>query len=436
MSNGPTSTAAPPAPVLDYLLPDTNGPISFQGQSFRVAHPGVDSLRFGAWDNAFKTPNTLRNGAAEADNFIGSDTRRFHLRVTDAASRGKGSVTVKWATFWTQNSSQPMDQPGNSALTLLENTATPGEFISRGLMLVRFVVDQAVAAHTGLPGGAAVKRGAANFRIRRGGIFNFVGATYKSLAPVFMPVFQAVHRRTLQLHVFVFRNVSGNPVVDPAGAYAQTMFWSQIWFANDVYESQGIFFATLPYTVNPALNLNPIVQKDDPAQPRFEVTVVNAPPMVNVSGFDPLEDTIRVNNAFPPGASRIRVFFIDSFTSGFGVDGFSLSKSHVARQPAFSDNTVGCVFFNPAGTNHGVGHEIGHILMDKADRLGAATPPGSRGNHFISPSDPFTQNQNLMTPVDLLLADFLGNLRLWNKADADNFNQLDELLNNRQGFLI
>jgi hypothetical protein len=328
-----------------------------------------------------------------------------------------------------------MDQPGNSTLTLLENAATPGQFISRGLMLVRFVVDRAVAAHTGLPGGAAVKRGAANFRIRRGGIFNFVGATYKSLAPVFMPVFQAAHRRTLQLHVFVFRNASGNPVVDPAGAQAQTMFWSHIWFANDVYETQGIFFTTLPYTVNSALNLNPIVQKDDPAQPRFEVTVVNAPPMVNVSGFDPLSDTVRVNNSFPPGASRIRVFFIDGFTSGIGFDGFSCSRSHVARQ-GFSNNTVGCVFLAAAGSDHTVGHEVGHILMDKADRLGAAAPASTMGNHFNSPGDPSTQNQNLMTPVDPLLADFLGNLRLWNRADADNFNQLDELLNNRQGFLI
>src|SRR5204863_7095311 len=57
----------------------------------------VTFARMGLWDNAFRADGTLFNAAAEADNFVGADTRGFHARVRDPSRADR--VDVSWRTL-------------------------------------------------------------------------------------------------------------------------------------------------------------------------------------------------------------------------------------------------------------------------------------------------------------------------------------------------
>src|SRR5262249_29997252 len=65
-----------------------------------VAAPAATFVRMGLWDNAFRPPGNpaglLFNNLAEADNFCGADTRRFHIRVRDVSARGTSSIQMDW----------------------------------------------------------------------------------------------------------------------------------------------------------------------------------------------------------------------------------------------------------------------------------------------------------------------------------------------------
>jgi outer membrane protein OmpA-like peptidoglycan-associated protein len=58
-----------------------------------AAAPNVAFTRMGLWDNAFRADGTVFNDAAEADNFVGADSRRFFIRAQDPSRQAQAIST-------------------------------------------------------------------------------------------------------------------------------------------------------------------------------------------------------------------------------------------------------------------------------------------------------------------------------------------------------
>src|SRR5207249_30178 len=124
--------------------------------------------RMGLWDNAFRADGTLFNAAAEADNFVGADTRGFHLRVRDPSRADR--IDVSWRTLDTARAD--VDAPANPTVTLLATGPGATVFQSRALMLVSDQQDRDQATNSGLPAGVPDSglvraRGETNHRTRQ-----------------------------------------------------------------------------------------------------------------------------------------------------------------------------------------------------------------------------------------------------------------------------
>jgi len=118
----------------------------------------------GWWDRAFDTTTgNLRNNAPEDQNFVGSDNRRFYLRIKDL--NATGPVTAKLRTTFPGGADD--DAPADQDITCIEREAGSHELVSHGLMLVTDATDQAQATTPGAgatgPGGAGQK----DHRLRR-----------------------------------------------------------------------------------------------------------------------------------------------------------------------------------------------------------------------------------------------------------------------------
>src|SRR5262249_42951228 len=124
-----------------------------------TAAPEAAAASIGLWDNAFDAAGTVQNGAAEAANFVGADTQRFFFRLPDASRAGQGTAGTEWRTV--RENGEGQSAPANLTLTLVEDAATQGVFLSRAVMLVTDEDDQNQPTHTGLAGGGVVARNAA-----------------------------------------------------------------------------------------------------------------------------------------------------------------------------------------------------------------------------------------------------------------------------------
>ena len=148
------------------------------------------SVDFGLWDNAFGPPLPLSGKAfnflddpssPEPDIFVGADSRRFFISVTDKSAVGKGKVSVDW---WTEkdpppgtSTPLPVDIPSAKSLTCIETPSGSGTFLSPALMLVtdEFDLDHANTP-SGLGDGNTFKRGQNGYRMRLGSMFGNVVA--------------------------------------------------------------------------------------------------------------------------------------------------------------------------------------------------------------------------------------------------------------------
>jgi len=142
--------------------------------------PAVTFCGIGIWDQAYDAAGDVRNGAAEADNFVGSDQRRFYLRVRDPAATNP-TVTIRWRTLTAAGADD--DAPADQTLTLTRTAAGSNVYVSRALMLVTDETDAAQPTHSGLPiplADATVRnRGESNHRLRRCRIDGQVLAVYQ-----------------------------------------------------------------------------------------------------------------------------------------------------------------------------------------------------------------------------------------------------------------
>ena len=124
-------------------------------------------VRIGLWDRAFNGGN-VRNGAAEASNFVGRDSRRFYFRVRDPGAAGN-TATIEWRTLLANGSDD--DAPANAGVTLRETAAGSHVFVSKAVMLVTNDLDAGQATNSGLtaphPDAGNRNRGQSNHRLRR-----------------------------------------------------------------------------------------------------------------------------------------------------------------------------------------------------------------------------------------------------------------------------
>jgi outer membrane protein OmpA-like peptidoglycan-associated protein len=385
-------------------------------------------VRMGLWDKAFNLvaggPNTLFNTDVEANNFAGADSRKFHFRMRDAASRNNGHVNVNWRTLDRANAD--LDNPANNFISLVETPANSGVFISRGLILASDDDDRDQRTHHGVPAtipqtpavaSAADNlraRGESNHRVRRGSMFGDMVIEYRpapgQVLTVRLPVFQRTpdFRRTLPLQIFVLRNATGNPVFSTA---ANAPLWTRdLRIIREAYERIGIGVNTV---VAPGTLPADIVSFQD------DRAVLVTPPaaLAATTAFDATTQA-QLAASITKIANTICLFYIPNFVS---------SDRGVSYTDV--DNTgdlLAMAFVNVSRTLTGPyspAHEIGHLLTNKSAFV--------NGGHFNAPTAPagnrLTNDQNLMRDGTSTFEGVLQSKRLWDDADQDGLNQFNSI---------
>jgi hypothetical protein len=201
--------------------------------------PVLTFVRFGIWDNAYDAAGNVRNAAAENQNFVGDDVRRFYFRVRDPAAGA--SVTINWKTLKSDKSDD--DAPASQALTLVETRAGSRVFVSRAVMLVTDDTDARQATDSGLaaplPDVGSRTRGQSNHRLRRASIEGFVKAEYAPAgggpkAEVERPVFNRDpdERRRVSVRVINY-NTSATAAYIGAQFARANQRWNQVGIQID-----------------------------------------------------------------------------------------------------------------------------------------------------------------------------------------------------------
>lgn len=186
-----------------------------------AAAPAVTFVRFGLWDKAYNAAGDVRNDVAEANNFVGADRRKFHIRVNDTSATG--SVQVNWKTLKSDNTND--DAPVSQVLTLTETAPGTKIFISKGVMLVTDDTDRDFPTHSGFsaPHADAGLRnaGQSNHRTRRARIDGFTRVEYSPAAGIQLPVTLPVFNREVPFSTGSTDNIAaGTRTVTPAAMSA------------------------------------------------------------------------------------------------------------------------------------------------------------------------------------------------------------------------
>jgi hypothetical protein len=379
-----------------------------------VAAPAAAFTRFGLCDHAFRADGTVFNEAAEADNFVGADTRRFYIRVHDVSQRGARRINAEWHAV--DRHGNDFHAPVSRIITLVEEAAHPGVFVSRGLMTVTDNDDFNQNTHSGLPAGfpdAGLRnRNQSNHRLRRATMEGDIVARYPHpLAPTTvirerLPVFQRSpeERRRVPLQILVLRLAAGGAGVVPTGP--ASLIWTRdLPVIRETYERIGISVETVVAPGTPAADI--VTVGGD------SLVLINSPAGVNPLAvrYQPVNDEATIGAAFPAQPNTIRVFYTGGLPTT-GSAGESWPDFNFAAQPQ-----VGACFIN--GAIYGLGtvaHEVGHVLTNKD----AAAHTG----HYIQPAVPagnrLQTNQNLMANLPSPAAGGVNvRKRLWDAVDAD-----------------
>ena len=232
-------------------------------ESLDAANAVTGFVPIGLWDHAFDAAgNPPANAAAEANNFVGADTRRFFLRLRDASRSGTRSTDIEWRTV--QENGQDFFAPADRRITLVETAANSGLFVSRGLLLVTDNDDQNQGTHSGLPAGlpdsgVVRNRNQSNHRLRRADVRSRLIATYPQLAVPGVRVSRTTlvfsrtpeGRRRLHLLVYVLRVVAGGGPVVPTAP----IFTRDLRVAEESYARFGIEVQTVVAPGTPAADV-------------------------------------------------------------------------------------------------------------------------------------------------------------------------------------
>jgi hypothetical protein len=446
MANGktPKSTVGPTPPRIDFVKPS-----SLSSFSVGDSEPSATEIQFGLWDHLVTSGGTVLTGADENNNFIGSDSRRFYIRVRDPSAKGRGTIEAEWWTAHT-NSTDPslrMDR-ANTKLNLFEVTASPGVFTSRALMLVNDDDDRRATPNSGIPsnhptlGAQAGNRNDTqpNYRLRKCGMHNFVVASYTPKAgrakavSTTAPVFTS--KKLLSVQVYVVRETKGGPPsVDP-----NDLFGKDLLAITKTYEKIGIWFWAALSTADRA---NPNVTKlTGPPSVNYDLCVVDPPAGMNPLAVN-LADVTALGRAFPAeGPKFLRLFYVKGFNfsdvnilqhgRSFGITPDPNPRDNCAAFTSPPDSAGISVVQSNRGDVFTAAHELGHLLLDKSkvrrvQRLPPPNPPVcDDGSHFRSNDVDLRVAMNLINDLGPKnpTQKFLDPKRIWTEFDDDNVDHL------------
>lgn len=379
------------------------------------------SVKMGLWDNAFDASGTVLNAVAEANNFAGADSRRFHFRVKDPSATGS-FVNIIWKTL--SSVKTDLDTAG-AALTLEETPAGSKTFVSRGLLLTCDLDDVQQKTHSGLTpplsDAGDRNRGQSNHRLKTAQMDGFVKGEYTpasgaSPVSVELPVFERSpdERRRLPLQIFVLRVAAGGTGVIPT-ASGSTLRTTDVRVIKETYERIGV-------------KLEPVVA---PGTPDGDIVTVDGLSVVLIdpTGVTPgnisLADERTLASRHPSvGGNTARLFFVGGLATGNGGEAFS---DALATAPG--NAMLGGTSWTIQATGpYAASHELGHVLTDKR----AAVPTTG---HYTAPAAPAGNRlhnaQNHMKAQFLGAEGVAGAKRLWDANDGDGFNQFAAIRRSR-----
>lgn len=192
--------------------------------------PELSTVQIALWDQAFEMVGSpsisvgdLHNGLREEDNFLGSDTRTFYIRIYDPVAETDPSqvneTVAEWYTI--TEGGQTDDKPENSAITLVEQGRGTGVFCSKALGLVSDFVDLGTPTNTGIAGRQGPSaHGQKDYRLRRTDVYNGLSGKVKvEYQPVssegvshswVVPVFRRSpdERKSVTIHFVTFRDTA------------------------------------------------------------------------------------------------------------------------------------------------------------------------------------------------------------------------------------
>jgi len=352
-------------------------------------NPVLSYVRFGLWDNAFTTTGTatVLNGNSESGNFVGSDSRRFYIRIYDPSAT-TSTVTVDW---YTQSSTGVVDDDGKGpnhtgvdTITLTQSPSNPGLYVSKALMLVADEVDNAQATNTGLSGGSDAAEGAADHRLRR-------AALGDTMCYAYTPAVTSSGKQTFT-----------EPIFGPAGS-------------PDVVKNLTVQFVKATGGLHNANTVNQTIVNNMAAhvKARYAVAGINvtckytdAVDSINVPPSIDLANVIHDSAAPSTGDEAVMIQLLrakyGAYTTanttvyvivigGFDIRGRS-GESYPAYIAGTYPNAVNCCFVTQQNTRPGniatEPHEIGHVLLERVTADGG---PDGMGHY-----EGLSQEQNLM----------------------------------------
>ncbi|MEO8335395.1 MAG: hypothetical protein ABI664_10500 [bacterium] len=198
--------------------------------------PTVNFVRVGLWDHAYDAAFAVRNGPAEVNNFVGSDTRRFYFRVTDP-SNPNPQITIDWRTVGTN-----ADSPAVKSLTLRETVPGSHIYVSRAVMVVIMTEDRDFQTDSGLNDPAADLRaaGQSDHRTRRCAIDgSAVRGDYTPFGagtPIFaaVPIFRRLPDERRRVACSVINYGTNAAVAHIAAQFADAnLLWNQLGIQID-----------------------------------------------------------------------------------------------------------------------------------------------------------------------------------------------------------
>ena len=384
--SSPCEGIAPPAifPIIEIILDDDKDHVVDEKS------PTADFVRIGLWDQAYNASGDVKNTAAEADNFVGSDFRRFYFRVTDSSVAAR-FVTIQWKTI--KNDKSDDDAPASLDLTLQATHFGSKVFVSKAVMLVTEDTDRAQATDSGLtaplPDVGARNQGQSNHRLRRAGIEGFVRGEYKAagfpLAAVELPVFKRSPDERRRVSV---------SVINYDGSATAAYIADQFTHANQHWNRVGI-------------QIDPGATVDRPSPPGvlngagfYTGSADNAPEQAALKDLIPIADDGTLTVVFVP----LR-----------GANAYSTIAQR--NRSALGDRYF--IFMNTtlALTDETLAHELHHVLFNRFDTAVArqfftfnTTPPGSFG---------------VALPDDRIY----GRVQNLNSGDPDNDAANDNIIN-------
>ncbi|MCA9092307.1 MAG: hypothetical protein KDA68_02375 [Planctomycetaceae bacterium] len=397
--------------------------------------PATNFVRMGIWNNAYTETGEIKNGTAEIDNFIGSDQRRFYVRVTDHSANtdpsAKDTILVDLKVF-DGNNGKIREKRRNYSITLEETGVDTGVFVSRGLMLVASKSDADVPTNTGFDDSVAT-RGARDHRLRLAKLDDIVEVTYDSktsqskatkTATVFKRGAGTDERRTLPFtsyYYFLWNDKNGNGTYDSPKEelnrnyykHAAKILAKQVEKANELWAQVGL-----------NVRMKGSLQKIPYSQPvNAEGTDFPEDYFFNAKrGNDP-ERTKLINHLLSNttfAENSLGVIMVNMRETGNGQANL-LSKGQLEDHGQGNSSFVFVNQFSTEVTT--LAHELFHVLYNKEDAVGWVPDP----HYFTYNTKPVKENGPQQTRIHADTADwfrleptdpFFGGKNLREKTDG------------------